>query len=119
MRLEMFEKIKVGVIKQLNVGLLSVTSYPPWVANVVLVPTKNGKVRMCVDYRDLDRVSPKNDFRCHILTFWLTTPLNIKYFLSWMVSHVIIRSRWHLKTWRKLPSSRSEELSATRLCLLG
>ena len=36
--------------------------YPQWVANVVLVPKKDGKVRMCVDYRDLSRASPKDDF---------------------------------------------------------
>ena len=62
MRLEMFEKIKVEVMKQFDVGFLAVTSYPQWVANVVPVPNKHGKVRMCVDYRNLNRASPKGDF---------------------------------------------------------
>ena len=26
------------------------------------MPKKDGKVRMCVDYRDLNRASPKDDF---------------------------------------------------------
>lgn len=26
------------------------------------IPKKDGKVRMCVDYRDLNRASPKDDF---------------------------------------------------------
>ncbi|GAU21751.1 hypothetical protein TSUD_328760 [Trifolium subterraneum] len=31
-------------------------------ANIVLVPKNEDKVRMCVDYRDLNKVSPKDDF---------------------------------------------------------
>jgi len=33
-----------------------------WIANVVLVPKKDGKVRMCADFRDLNKVCPKDDF---------------------------------------------------------
>ena len=62
MRPEMSEKIKAKVMKQFDVGFLAVTSYPQRVANVVPVPKKDDKVRMCVDYRDLNRVSPKDDF---------------------------------------------------------
>ena len=36
--------------------------YPKWVANIVSVPKKNGKVRMCVDYRDLNQESSKDNF---------------------------------------------------------
>ena len=62
MRPDMSEKIKAGVMKQFNAGFLAVTSYPQWVKNVVPVPKKEGKVRMCVDYRDLNRESLKYDF---------------------------------------------------------
>ena len=58
----MSEKIKAEVMKQFNAGFMAVTSYPQWVANIVPVLKKDGKVRMCVDYRDLNRASPKDDF---------------------------------------------------------
>ena len=31
-------------------------------ANVVPIPIKDGKVRVCVDFRDLNKASPKDDF---------------------------------------------------------
>ena len=37
-------------------------NYPEWLPNVVLLLKKDGKVRMCVDFRDLNKASPKDDF---------------------------------------------------------
>ncbi|KAA3454324.1 Retrovirus-related Pol polyprotein from transposon 17.6 [Gossypium australe] len=39
-----------------------VVKYSEWVANIVPVPKKDGKVQMCVDYRDLNKASPKDNF---------------------------------------------------------
>ena len=55
-------KIKEEVEKQYNAGFLRVVNYPEWLANVVPVLKKDGKVRMCVDFRDLNKASPKDDF---------------------------------------------------------
>ncbi|WJZ92524.1 hypothetical protein VitviT2T_011513 [Vitis vinifera] len=40
----------------------TLVEYPEWLANVVPVPKKDGKVRVCVDFRDLNKASPKDDF---------------------------------------------------------
>ena len=55
-------KIKEEVEKQYNAGFLRMVNYPKWLANVVLVPKKDRKVRMCVDVRDLNKANPKDDF---------------------------------------------------------
>ena len=53
---------KEEIQKQLGVGFLLVVEYPEWLAIVVHVPKKNGKVRVCVDFQDLNKASPKDDF---------------------------------------------------------
>jgi len=62
MKLEMSLKIKEEVKKQFDDGFLAVAQYPEWVANILLVLKKDGKVQMCVDYRDLNRANPKDNF---------------------------------------------------------
>ncbi|RVW28621.1 Transposon Ty3-I Gag-Pol polyprotein [Vitis vinifera] len=36
--------------------------YPEWLANVVVVPKKEGKWRVCVDYTNLNNACPKDSF---------------------------------------------------------
>ncbi|RDX67939.1 Retrovirus-related Pol polyprotein from transposon 17.6, partial [Mucuna pruriens] len=50
MKQEVALKIKEEVEKQWNV------------ANIVSIPKKDGKIRMCVDYKDLNKASPKDNF---------------------------------------------------------
>ncbi|KAK8609165.1 hypothetical protein V6N13_025472 [Hibiscus sabdariffa] len=62
MKPEMLLKIRDEVKKQFDAGFLQAVTYSDWVANIVPVPKKDGKVRMCMDYRDLNRASPKDNF---------------------------------------------------------
>jgi hypothetical protein len=36
--------------------------YSEWVANMVLVRNKNGEIRLCVDFRNLNRTSLNNNY---------------------------------------------------------
>ena len=40
-------KIKEEVTKQINTGFLSVSEYPTWLANIVPVPKKDGRIQVC------------------------------------------------------------------------
>ena len=57
-------------MKQLNTKVIRVVQYTTWLVNVVPVQKKDGKIRVCVDYRDLNKASPKDNFplpNIHIL----------------------------------------------------
>lgn len=62
LRLEWSLALKEEIQKQLDAGFLLSVQYPQWLANIVSVPKKDDKVRMCIDYRDLNKASPKDDF---------------------------------------------------------
>ena len=62
MRTKWLLKIKEEVTKQLKVGFIKPIHQAEWIANVVPIPKKDGKVRMCVDFRDLNKACPKDDF---------------------------------------------------------
>ncbi|GKV46142.1 hypothetical protein SLEP1_g53149 [Rubroshorea leprosula] len=62
MKSEVLLKVKEEVQKLLDVNFIEVAMYPEWVANIVPVMKKDGRVRVCVDYRDLNKASPKDDF---------------------------------------------------------
>jgi hypothetical protein len=55
-------KVKAELEKQWDAGFLEVVRYPQWVSNIVVVPKKEGKNRVCVDFWNLNRASPKDDF---------------------------------------------------------
>ncbi|XP_052877204.1 uncharacterized protein LOC128283844 [Gossypium arboreum] len=62
MRPDVLLKIKEEVKKQFDAGFLQVVKYSEWVANIVPVLKKDGKVQMCVDYRNLNKACPKDNF---------------------------------------------------------
>ncbi|PKI58432.1 hypothetical protein CRG98_021190 [Punica granatum] len=49
-RADLLLRIKEEVVKQINAGFLEVCNYSEWVANIVPVEKKDGRVRVCVDY---------------------------------------------------------------------
>ncbi|XP_070019967.1 uncharacterized protein [Nicotiana sylvestris] len=59
---DMSLKIKEDITKQIKAKVLRVVEYATWLANIVPVSRKDGKVKVYVDYWDLNRASPKDDF---------------------------------------------------------
>ncbi|KAL0298017.1 UNVERIFIED_CONTAM: Transposon Tf2-12 polyprotein [Sesamum calycinum] len=52
-----------GEVNILNeVGFIREVKYPMWFSSIVPVRKKNGQIRVCVDFRDLNNACPKDDF---------------------------------------------------------
>ncbi|GMP96894.1 hypothetical protein CsSME_00045332 [Camellia sinensis var. sinensis] len=68
------EKIKEEIEKLQQAGFIRPIQYPTWLANIVPVKKKNGQIRVCVDFRDLNKSCPKDEFPLpHIDTLVDTT----------------------------------------------
>ena len=48
--------------KLLKVGFIREVNYPDWISNVVLVKKANGKWRMCIDFKKLNKACPKDSY---------------------------------------------------------
>nr|CAN63241.1 hypothetical protein VITISV_001719 [Vitis vinifera] len=77
-------EVKEEIQKQLSVGFISVVEYPEWLANVIHVPKKDGKVRLCVDFKDLNKASLKNDFPLPHIDFLVDSTSGHSMLTSWM-----------------------------------
>ena len=62
--------VKEEIQKLLEVGFIYRISDSEWVSPLVIVPKKNGKWRVCVDYKEMNKATQKTTFPC---------PLSIKY----------------------------------------
>ena len=57
-----YQVIQTDVDNLLEVGFIREIKYPEWLANIVVVPKKGKKWRVCVDYMDLKRGMPGRQF---------------------------------------------------------
>ena len=85
---EKLEFIVSETDKLLEAGVIKVVPHPTWVANPVVVPKPNSsKLRLCVDFTDLNKACPKDPFPlprinqivdstagCESLCFWMPSP---------------------------------------------
>ena len=57
----MYDEVKEHLRQLLTAGTIR-PSHSPWASNVVLVRKKNGKLRLCVDYRQLNLSTKKDSY---------------------------------------------------------
>ncbi|KAL0336575.1 UNVERIFIED_CONTAM: Transposon Tf2-11 polyprotein [Sesamum radiatum] len=61
-RPELIPLIEGKVNKLIEVGFIREVNYPMWISSIAPIRKKNGQIRVCVDFRDLNNACPKDDF---------------------------------------------------------
>ena len=59
---EVLSKIKTEIERLLKSKFIRTARYVEWLANIVLVIKKNGTLRICIDFRDLNKATPKDEY---------------------------------------------------------
>jgi hypothetical protein len=59
----MYDRIKEEIDRLLKANFIRPCSYTEWISNIVLVVKKgSGKIRVCIDFRNLNRATPKDEY---------------------------------------------------------
>ena len=74
-------KIKTEVKRLLKCKFIRTTRYVDWIANVVPVIKKNGILRVCIDFRDLNAATPKDEYPMHVAEILLDFSAGFEYMI--------------------------------------
>lgn len=55
-------QIEEEVQKLLDAGFIRPSLYPKWVSNIVAVPKRNGMIRICIDFTNLNKACPMHPY---------------------------------------------------------
>jgi hypothetical protein len=62
MRTKVLEEVKKEIEKMLEAGFIRSCSYAEWISSIIPVQKKDGRWWVCVDFRDLNRATPKDEY---------------------------------------------------------
>jgi hypothetical protein len=62
MRTEVLLEVKKEIEKMLEAWFIRLCRYAEWISSIVPVQKKDGRWRVCVDFRDLNRATPKDEY---------------------------------------------------------
>ena len=54
--------VKAELEKLISTNFIRPLAYASWISNIVPISKKNGSIRICIDFWDLNKAWPKDDF---------------------------------------------------------
>jgi hypothetical protein len=58
--------IREEIRKLLHASFIEEVHHPEWLANLVVVPKANGKLRICINYTNPNKACPKDPYPLHV-----------------------------------------------------
>ena len=101
---EVEEQIVKEVQKLLAASFIRPIQHPHWLSNIVPVKKKNGQIKCCVDFRNLNRVCPKDEFPLLNMDLLIDSAAGNAMFSFMDGLSSTIKSKWHQKMRRRLLS---------------
>jgi hypothetical protein len=80
---KIYPDIKAEITKLLEVGFIRQCRYAEWISNIVHVYKKNGKLRVCIDFRDLNKSTPMDGYPMPLADILVNATVGHK-FISFM-----------------------------------
>ncbi|PNY08742.1 hypothetical protein L195_g005274 [Trifolium pratense] len=77
--LEILSKIKEEIERLLRSKFIRTARYVEWLANIVPVIKKNGSLRICIDFRDLNNVTPKDEYSMLVVEMLIDSAAGFEY----------------------------------------
>jgi hypothetical protein len=62
MTTEVLEEVKKKIEKMLEAGFIRPCRYAKWISSIVPIQKKDGRWQVCVDFRDINRATPKDEY---------------------------------------------------------
>ena len=90
----MEKKIIAKVNKLLKAGFIEEIECSSWLDNIVPIKKKGSQIRICVDFRDLNKDCPKDEFPLPNVDILVDVAAGHEPFPLWMATVGIIRSLW-------------------------
>jgi hypothetical protein len=64
----MYDRIKEEIDRLLKANFIRPCRYAEWISNIVPMKKKgSGKIRVCIDFRNLNRATPKDEYPMPII----------------------------------------------------
>jgi hypothetical protein len=105
--------VKSEVQRLLDATVIREVMYPKWLANTVPVKKKNGKYRMCIDFTDLNKATPKDNYPFPRMDQVVDSAASAAVMSLLDCFLAIISVGWRRKTRKKPVSSHLSKLSVS------